>query len=120
MSRIKSTLVAWKATYRLDIPQDAMDAIIALLEEDARKIAEWECRREVRQFAKVMESRLRANDHKPGWKQDIAPALFRRLQEEAAELDGAIDFGTPGEIAKEAADVANFAMMIADVCGGLK
>src|SRR5688572_3388734 len=74
---------------------------------------------EVWAFVGLMEERLWANAHKPGWKQDSAPALFRRLQEEAAELDGAIDFGTPGEIAKEAADVANFAMMIADVCGGL-
>lgn len=76
-------------------------------------------RPEVARFAGIMESCLRDNDHKPGWKQDIPPALFRRLQEEAAELDGAIDFGTPGEIAKEAADIANFAMFIADVCGGL-
>lgn len=122
MSRIKATLVAWKATYRLTIPQDAMDAIIGLLEEDARKIAEWECRREVRQFAKAMEECLRANDHKPGWKQDEIRALLDRLREEVGELDVATipeQGRTPGEIAKEAADVANFAMMIADVCGGL-
>ena len=74
---------------------------------------------EVWAFMHLMEERLRANDHKPGWKQDIVPALFRRLQEETAELDGAIDFGTAGEIAKETADVANFAMMIADVSGAL-
>lgn len=77
-------------------------------------------RPEVQRFAELMELRLRANDHKPGWKQDILPALFRRLQQEAAELDGAIDFGTADEIAREAADVANFAMMIADVCGALE
>lgn len=119
MSRIKSALVAWKVAYKIEIPHEAMDAIVVLLENDARKIAEWECRREVRLFAQLMERRLRENDHKSGWKQDIAPTLFRRLQQETAELDGAIDFGRAVDIVREAADVANFAMMIADVRGGL-
>lgn len=123
MSRIESTLVTWKAMYKLSIPQEAMESIVALLEEDARKIAEWECRREVRLFAQQMESRLRANDHKPGWKQDDVRALLWRLWDEANELDVATipeQGWSPADIAKEAADVANFAMMIADVCGGLE
>lgn len=83
-----------------------------------------------------MERKLRANDHKPGWKGDDRWALYHRLREETVELHNAMrdaerydtsDRGarrTPAQIlaiaGREAADVANFAMMIADVCGALK
>jgi len=77
-------------------------------------------RPEVRAFADLMEAQLRANDHKPGWKEDNAFALLERLREETEELnramyahDGLEEFQQ--RIALEAADVANFAMMIADV-----
>lgn len=79
-------------------------------------------RPEVARFAGVMESRLRQNDHKPGWKQDGVRELIWRLWDEAGELDVATipeQGRTAGDITAEAADVANFAMMIADVCGGL-
>lgn len=81
-------------------------------------------RPEVQRFAELMELQLRANDHKPGWKNDTARSLFRRLSEdEIAELGAAISVrlttGDATGVAKEAADVANFAMMIADVCGAL-
>lgn len=75
-------------------------------------------RPEVLAFARLMERQLRANDHKPGWKNDTPVALMRRLEEEAQELNGALGW-SPVEVALEAADVANFAMMIADVCGCL-
>jgi NTP pyrophosphatase (non-canonical NTP hydrolase) len=82
---------------------------------------EDEMRDEVKAFAEIMERELKANDRKPGWKHDDPTALLVRLREEADELEMAL---TPpveraAQIAKEAADVANFAMMIADVCGGL-
>lgn len=78
-------------------------------------------RPEVAAFANLMEQQLRANDHKPGWKGDEPDALFRRLVEESSELEDAIYHTVDGEafVGKEAADVANFAMMIADVCGAL-
>lgn len=90
-------------------------------------------RPEVRNFADLMEAQLRANDHKPGWKNDPAMDLIPRLREEAVELEEAtnrhakrIGWGdhwlgedTSVRVGKEAADVANFAMMIADVCGAL-
>ena len=80
-----------------------------------------------------MEAQLRDNDHKPGWKNDTDLDLFERLGEESAELLSAIhrhakrvSWGdswvmedTVPRIGQEAADVANFAMMIADVCGAL-
>lgn len=77
-------------------------------------------RPEVIAFARLMEDQLRANDHKPGWIQNGPFDLWPRLMEEAGELKMAlIARDGPDVIAKEAADVANFAMMIADVIGGL-
>lgn len=74
-------------------------------------------------FAHAMEARLAANDHKGGWKEDSPAQLHARLVEEIAELEGEHSVRSerwnPRRILAEAADVANFAMMIADVCGGL-
>lgn len=92
-------------------------------------------RPEVLAFAQAMEAKLRENDHKGGWKNDDPRALLRRLREETDELDPAVTAyearrrERPGDddhvaeasrrVLREAADVANFAMMIADVCGAL-
>jgi len=86
----------------------------------------------VARFALLMEQKLRENDHKGGWDGDYPDALMERLRQEADELDRVLRRGdnpitSPAgwsdsdcaEVAREAADVANFAMMIADVCGGL-
>jgi len=77
-------------------------------------------RPEVAAFALMMEDRLRAHDHKSGWHRCAVGHLFGRLLDEAAELHHAIDgdFGV-GDSDEEAADVANFAMMICDNLGGL-
>ena len=85
----------------------------------------------VRRFAEAMERELRANDHKDGWDFEPPLVLLVRLREETRELarelrkrdvmyswDARVD-AMSARIAAEAADVANFAMMIADVCGGL-
>lgn len=85
---------------------------------------EWnELRPEVQVFAQAMEAQLRANDHKPGWKRDNAGALWDRLLKEVKELEVECLDRAPhhdaANVLKEAADVANFAMMIVDVCGGL-
>ncbi len=72
-------------------------------------------RPEVQRFAEAMEGRLSANDHKGGWKECDYEYLLQRTLEEFQELDQAVIDGKPAtEIRKEAADVANFAMMIAD------
>lgn len=88
------------------------------------KTRRW--RPEVEAFADAMEAQLRANDHKRGWKNDQPGDLMARVFDEVAELDSAVagllvrrTAATPATLLKEAADVANFAMMIADVCGGL-
>jgi hypothetical protein len=77
-----------------------------------------ELRGEVLLFALAMERKLRQNDHKGGWKNEWSPRLLERLWEEHVELYAAIETG--GDILGEAADIANFAMMIADVEGALE
>lgn len=80
-----------------------------------------------------MEKVLRDNDHKGGWEECRPDWLLMRLKQEVSELDSAMRKGTvphtgvddrtsdvPADPAREAADVANFAMMIADVLGRLQ
>ncbi len=85
-------------------------------------------RPEVAAFALLMEAKLREKDHRGGWDECTTAWLMSRLREEAKELAGELSRRTDfdGEedrwarlIGREAADVANFAMMIADVCGAL-
>jgi NTP pyrophosphatase (non-canonical NTP hydrolase) len=101
----------------------------ALLQAQAQEA--W--RPEVRAFADLMEQTLRANDHKGGWEAEHPHHLFDRLKEEAGELRFVLHHNSPfthnsalgatpewkAHLGREAADVANFAMMIADVCGAL-
>jgi NTP pyrophosphatase (non-canonical NTP hydrolase) len=68
-------------------------------------------RPEVAAFAEVMERKLRENDHKDHWRYCTGTYLFNRLRGEVNELARA---KTADERLAEAADVANFAMMIAD------
>ena len=81
-------------------------------------------RTEVAWFAQQMELKLRENDHKGDWIAFGCDYLQRRMRAESVELEQAIvDAGSPpwGQdephrvaIIREAADVANFAMMLAD------
>ena len=91
-----------------------------------------EVRREVVWFAEEMEMRLKANDYKGGWK-DCSPMwLLNRLKEEVRELEDELksQYGfichccghkqeprknEAQDIIREASDVANYAMMIADI-----
>ena len=68
-------------------------------------------------FAHLMESQLQRNDYKGGWRVESLQFLFARLTEESYELQASIaNKDSADTIRREAADVANFAMMIADVC----
>lgn len=80
-------------------------------------------------FAKRMEAKLAKNRHKgdrDGWIKYNPRDLLARLDEETTELDAAL-FAVARkdnivarereQIINEAADVANFAMMIADIYG---
>lgn len=68
-------------------------------------------------FSRLMESNLRANDHKgvDGWRSMQLRWLLGRLRQEVEELDCALHAKDAQMIETECADVANFAMMIADI-----
>ena len=78
----------------------------------------------VLEFALLMEEKLKQNDSKGGWSKCDFPYLVERLKEETKEMEQAIDevmmfnkYRSHPRIMKvkyEAADLANFAMMIAD------
>lgn len=70
-------------------------------------------REEVEIFSLCMEEKLRRNDHKGGWEKIPIRDLLKRLKDEVDELDKAIHEEGNVNIMYEAADVANFAMMIA-------
>lgn len=65
-------------------------------------------------FAQQMETVLLANDHKGGWDPSDIGYLKDRLREECVELEMALDARPNDQAQREAVDVANFAMMIAD------
>jgi NTP pyrophosphatase (non-canonical NTP hydrolase) len=74
-------------------------------------------RPEVMKFASLMEKKLQINDYKGGWKggrRDLS-WFFKRMSLEVIELDEALEKGIAEDIALEAADIANFCMMIADI-----
>jgi uncharacterized protein YdeI (YjbR/CyaY-like superfamily) len=67
-------------------------------------------------FAMVMKTKLLENIHKGHWKDCTLNYLSRRLTQERKELLKAVTDNKekPVDVIREAADVANFAMMIAD------
>jgi len=75
----------------------------------------------LRLFLNQMYLKLRENDHKGDWRLELSiPELWELLEDEIEELAQAINSNLGSqEIVRECADVANFAMMIADVAGGL-
>jgi hypothetical protein len=83
---------------------------------------------QVQAFAEAMEARLVANDHKGGWEDCSIDYLIKRLRQETSELlkvagdreARCLTVEEAERVRDEAADVANFAMMIADVCDGLE
>jgi NTP pyrophosphatase (non-canonical NTP hydrolase) len=101
-------------------------------------VSEIKLRPVVVSFAEQMEKKLRENDHKGGWDDEPVGWLLRRLGQEVTELRRAMKrlaatrhatYDQRGsaklaahrkEVVRESADVANFAMMIADVLGALK
>ena len=91
-------------------------------------------RPEVRVFARAMEQKLRENEHKGGWQDETADWLLERLEEEVKELKAAavrplsasdlLDWNKrhaeyQTKVLREAADVANFAMMVCDQLGAI-
>ena len=71
-------------------------------------------RKSVKWFAGVMEERLQRNDQKGGWETCSDRYLLERLAGELIELAQAVSTDKDLHVIYEAADLANFAMMIAD------
>lgn len=73
-------------------------------------------------FMGLMLKKLRENDHKTHWRNEDIRDLFRMLVHETVELEQELDKSdgaSPVKIARECADIGNFALMIADVARGL-
>jgi hypothetical protein len=79
-----------------------------LLEELERLSA---LRDPVRWFAWEMEKQLRANEHKGGWENETFEWLYSEMKKNVTVLAVA---QSPEEKIRRAANIANFAMMIAD------
>lgn len=72
-------------------------------------------RKSVARFGEAMVERLDANNHKYHWTHFDADHLCKRLVEELEELRLAMAQREPVDrVRAEAADVANFAMMVAE------
>lgn len=70
---------------------------------------------ELKQFFYAMIYKLKKNAHKGKWEDmDLAKTLAR-LREETEELAHAISDENPIEVVLEAADIANFALMVSDI-----
>lgn len=108
---------------------DRLNAAYTRGQQDARSIAhppasELDVRPAVAWFARRMEAALRRNDHKGGWTTCKSAFLWERLGGEREELrlalwplpgaDGSARLPVDEGVVQEAADVANFAMMLAD------
>lgn len=75
-------------------------------------------RPEVGWFAERMEAKLLANGHKTEWATLRGIKVwwfYDRIREEVKELESAMADGGPNEVIDECVDVANLAMMLADV-----
>lgn len=96
-------------------------------DDDKNPILFWACKKcqtrfvpkpavrdEIMFMAVEMEKKLAEHPDRPGWQNEARGYLFNRLLAEVRELHEAVEFGSEMEIIKESADVANFAMMLAD------
>lgn len=96
----------------VDITKAIEDAKLAIGNTEEIKV-----RNSVDWFAKQMERKLKKNDHKGGWKRCELQYLSMRLTQERKELTEAIASKDTQKIIDECADIANFALMIADKFG---
>ena len=69
----------------------------------------------VQKFAEQMEKVLQEHEDKGGWDQMNPFDLLPTLKQQVCDLEEAMDDGADDQAIKEATDVANYAMMIADI-----
>lgn len=84
--------------------------------EQLKKIAESypELRAETKWFVGEMEKQLKANEHKGGWQDCDSSFLLEELDKNRIKLFWMTKSDTKADICRRAANIANFAMMIAD------
>ncbi len=127
--------IPWKRTwadFNAVVMQDGALMATRRFKSIGRREVKGFLRPEVAAFARAMEEKLRKNDHKGGWKDESARSLLERAEDEIKELDLAVTCLRDDEcghyksedekrqsVRGEAADVANFVMMVADVCEAL-
>ena len=104
--------IAERQNAKLHDELEVATARIGNLEAQVRAVRE-----PVAAFARLMERNLRANDHKgvDGWRRMSLLWLLKRLGQEYDELAKALESKDAERIESECADVANFAMGIADI-----
>ena len=71
-------------------------------------------RKELQKFVQLQERILQDNDHKSGWADISNSELLSLLKVEVEELEEVLIDGYSDFIDHECADIANYAMMIAD------
>lgn len=117
----------------LMVPPETIDDFIAKFPPPDLPVDLDGVRPQVAAFALRMEQELRANEHKGGWTGESPVRLAIRASQRAGglleeaedylEARRGLDPTYAGDIAvsvgHEAADLANYAMMVADVCGAL-
>jgi NTP pyrophosphatase (non-canonical NTP hydrolase) len=69
----------------------------------------------VKWFAERMKNKMMQNNHKRNWRDEPLQDLIIAISTEFGELVEALEKGDFEEIIDECADVANFAMMVADI-----
>lgn len=112
------------ARFRLE-PEDDVTPVRRFLPIGRREIPAF-IRPKVAAFARAMEEKLRKHEAKGGWEGEDPYDLIARVVDETDELDVAVEDHkkhgtqeTTRKVLSEAADVANFTMFVADVCGAL-
>lgn len=85
---------------------EALDAIKRAVETyQTKHLPQW--------FVDEMEARLKANSYRGGWSKDSPEHLINRLFFQVGQLEDSVRAGEK-DVVRRAADVANFAMIIAD------
>jgi len=79
-----------------------------------------EVRSSVRWFSEEMEKKLRRYDYRGGWEECSPDWILARMYDEILELIEAKNKKDWANVIEEAADVANFAMMMASIAQELR
>ena len=70
---------------------------------------------DLQRFFDAMVYKLRRNAHKGRWEDMSVSGALQRLREEVDELQEAVNAGSSMEITMESCDVANFALIVANI-----